>query len=96
MAKKDLHPEYFEDVVVTCNGEEVLTTSGTKQSYNVDIWSGNHPFYQGATSTIVTDEGSVNRFKRRYQGLDSLATVETLSGQQEAAATAKAAAAEKK
>jgi ribosomal protein L31 len=27
----------------------------------VDIWSGNHPFFQGATSTVVTDEGRVNR-----------------------------------
>ena len=57
---------------VFCNGEEVLTTSGTQQSYTVDIWSGNHPFFQGAASTVLTDEGSVNRFKRRYGGLDSL------------------------
>lgn len=30
---------------VFCNGEEVLTVSGTKEKYVVDVWSGNHPFY---------------------------------------------------
>ena len=33
-------------VQVFCNGEEVLTVSGTKKEYVVDVWSGNHPFYQ--------------------------------------------------
>ena len=32
-------------VQVFCNGEEVLTVSGTKEKYVVDVWSGNHPFY---------------------------------------------------
>ena len=30
---------------VICNGEEVLTVSGTKEKYVVDVWSGNHPFF---------------------------------------------------
>jgi large subunit ribosomal protein L31 len=30
---------------VFCNGVEVMTVGGTKESYNVDIYSGNHPFY---------------------------------------------------
>lgn len=79
MRKKELHPDWYDSAVVTCNGEEVLVTSGTKPAYNVDIWSGNHPFYQGVTSTVVTDEGSVNRFKRRYAGLDSLSTITTMA-----------------
>ena len=57
---------------VFCNGEEVLTTSGTQEKYTVDVWSGNHPFFQGAANTVLMDEGSVNRFKRRYGGLDSM------------------------
>ena len=124
MAKKDLHPKWHDEAKVVCNGEEVLTTSGTQGSYTglcwsagvhecvswylvgdsgkehrhmrsrrrpasidrgcragvgavgdrrrrltsvralraaVDIWSGNHPFFQGATSTVVTDEGRVNK-----------------------------------
>ena len=33
MAKKDLHPVWHSEAKVVCNGEEVLTTSGTKNSY---------------------------------------------------------------
>ncbi|KAL4855275.1 50S ribosomal protein L31 [Chlorella vulgaris] len=97
MAKKDIHPKWHSEAKVMCNGEEVLTTSGTQGSYTVDIWSGNHPFFQGATSTVVTDEGRVNRFKRRFAGLDSLATIDTITSVREAkdAKDAKAAAAKK-
>jgi len=36
------------DVVlqVFCNGVEVMTVGGTKDRYNVEVYSGNHPFYQ--------------------------------------------------
>lgn len=79
MRKKGIHPEWYEEAKVVCNGEEVLTTSGTQPGYNVDIWSGNHPFFQGVTTSVVTDEGRVNKFKRRFAGLDSLSAVETTS-----------------
>lgn len=52
----------------------MLTTSGTKASYTVDIWSGNHPFFQGVSTNQLADEGRVNRFKRRYGGLESIST----------------------
>ena len=35
----------------------------------VEVWSGNHPFYQGKTATMVRDEGPLARFRRRYSGL---------------------------
>jgi large subunit ribosomal protein L31 len=89
MRKQGIHPEWHEEAKVVCNGEEVLVTSGTQSDYNVDIWSGNHPFFQGITSSVVTDEGRVNRFKRRFEGLDSLSTVETASEAVAAAAKAK-------
>lgn len=63
---------------VFCNGEEVMTTSGTQEKYTVDIWSGNHPFFKGSSSTVVVDEGRVNRFKRRYAGLDTMADMSTM------------------
>lgn len=80
MMKKDIHPKYYDDAKVICNGEEVLTISGTQKEYNVDVWSGNHPFFQGATSTVVVDEGRVNRFKRRFAGLEKLSAISTISG----------------
>lgn len=33
MAKKDIHPKWHNEAKVMCNGEEVLTTSGTQGSY---------------------------------------------------------------
>ncbi|CAG9462959.1 unnamed protein product [Pedinophyceae sp. YPF-701] len=80
MAKPDIHPEFYEEAKVFCNGEEVMSLGGTKPEYVVDLWSGNHPFFQGATNTVVVDEGRVNRFNRRFAGLDSLGKVETASG----------------
>lgn len=79
MRKKGIHPEWYEESKVVCNGEEVLVTSGTQPDYNVDIWSGNHPYFQGITTSVVTNEGRVNKFKRRFEGLDSLSAVETTS-----------------
>ena len=55
-----------------------MTTSGTQPKYTVDIWSGNHPFFKGSSSTVVVDEGRVNRFKRRYAGLDTMADMSTM------------------
>lgn len=73
------HGRHTPPPQVICNGEEVMTVAGTIPEYNVDIWAGNHPFYQGQTGTIVMDEGRVNRFKRRFDGLDSLSAVSTVS-----------------
>ena len=53
---------------VFCNGQEVMVTSGTMPEYKVDIWSGNHPFFQGSGNSVITDEGRVNRFQRRFAG----------------------------
>eukprot|EP01023_Acetabularia_acetabulum_P004038 TRINITY_DN116_c0_g1_i1.p1 TRINITY_DN116_c0_g1~~TRINITY_DN116_c0_g1_i1.p1 ORF type:complete len:132 (+),score=20.38 TRINITY_DN116_c0_g1_i1:71-466(+) len=80
--KPEIHPEYYEDCPVYCNGEEVMRVGGTKKEYTVDIWSGNHPFFLGQRSSVVVDEGRVNRFKRRFAGLDSLSNVETASSGQ--------------
>jgi large subunit ribosomal protein L31 len=38
-----------------------MRLGGTKPQYNVDIYSGNHPFYLGNRSTMIMDEGQLNR-----------------------------------
>lgn len=45
MRKRDIHPEWHPEAKVFCNGVEVMTVGGTKKEYNVDVYSGNHPFY---------------------------------------------------
>lgn len=46
-----------------------MSTSGTRGEYVVDIWSGNHPFFQGSNNSVVLDEGRVNKFNKRFAGL---------------------------
>jgi hypothetical protein len=61
-----------------------MSCGGTKESYVVDVWSGNHPFYQGAKSTIVVDDGRVSRFNKQFADLaDTFGSVTTLNGDTE-------------
>eukprot|EP00958_Prasinococcus_capsulatus_P020636 scaffold2714_cov413-Prasinococcus_capsulatus_cf.AAC.6 len=51
---------------VYCNGEVVKTTKGTQPEYKVDIWSGNHSFYQGKQTTVVVEGGRLEKFKNKF------------------------------
>merc|ERR1740138_105542 len=79
MAKKGLHPPFYPEAKVFCNGEVVLKVGGSLEEYVVDLWSGNHPFFQGASNAVIIDEGQVNRFKKRFAELERFSTVNTLS-----------------
>ena len=65
MAKDNIHPKWYEESKVFCDGQLVMTVSSTKPQLNVDIWSGNHPFYTGSEKMLDT-EGRVERFMRKY------------------------------
>ncbi|NJN76868.1 MAG: 50S ribosomal protein L31 [Synechococcaceae cyanobacterium RL_1_2] len=65
MPKPDIHPEWYPESKVICNGEVVMTIGSTQPEINVDVWSGNHPFYTG-TQKIIDTEGRVDRFLRKY------------------------------
>jgi large subunit ribosomal protein L31 len=73
MPKAEIHPTWYPDAKVICNGEVVMTTGSTSPELHVDVWSGNHPFYTG-TQKILDTEGRVDRFMRKYGmgGADSL------------------------
>ena len=47
MPKKDIHPKWYYEAKVFCDGQLVMTVGSTKPELNVDILSGNHPFYTG-------------------------------------------------
>lgn len=70
MPKSDIHPEWYPEAKVYCNGEVVMTVGCTKPELHVDVWSGNHPFYTG-TQKIIDTEGRVERFLRKYGMTDS-------------------------
>ncbi len=65
MPKSDIHPTWYPQAKVICNGEVVMTTGSTQPEIHVDVWSGNHPFFTG-TQKILDTEGRVDRFMRKY------------------------------
>ena len=64
--KKEIHPEWYPEAKVICNGEEIMTVGATKPILHVEIWSGNHPFYTGQ-QRLVDTEGQVERFIKRLE-----------------------------
>ncbi|HEY9901989.1 MAG TPA: 50S ribosomal protein L31 [Candidatus Sericytochromatia bacterium] len=70
MPKSDIHPKWYPEAKVYCNGEVVMTIGSTKPEIHVDVWSGNHPFYTG-TQKMIDTEGRVERFMRKYGMLES-------------------------
>jgi large subunit ribosomal protein L31 len=89
MPKSDIHPTWYPEAKVICNGEVVMTTGSTQPEINVEVWSGNHPFYTG-TQKILDTEGRVDRFMRKY----GMGSADSASGAKKAAATAQPAASE--
>ncbi len=66
MPKSDIHPTWYPEAKVYCNGEVVMTVGSTQPELHVDVWSGNHPFFTG-TQKIIDTEGRVERFLRKYR-----------------------------
>ena len=64
--KKDIHPKWYPDAKVYCNGELVMTVGATMPELHVEVWSGTHPFYTGQ-QRIVDTEGQVERFVKRLE-----------------------------
>jgi large subunit ribosomal protein L31 len=71
--KKDIHPDWYPEAKVICNGEVIMTVGSTKPELNVEIWSGNHPFYTGQ-QRLVDTEGQVERFMKRLQRREEIRT----------------------
>ena len=65
MPKSEIHPKWYPDAKVICNGEVVMITGSTQPELHVDVWSGNHPFFTG-TQKILDTEGRVDRFMKKY------------------------------
>ena len=55
MPKTSIHPEWYPNAKVYCDGQLIMKVGSTKPRLNVDIWSGNHPFYTGSEKIIDTE-----------------------------------------
>ena len=69
MPKSEIHPKWFNDATVYCDGKPLCTVGSTKEKLQVDIWLANHPFYSSSL-TLIDTEGRVERFMKKY-GLNS-------------------------
>ena len=64
--KKDIHPTYYTDAVVTCACGNSWTTGSTQKEIRTDVCFKCHPFFTGE-QRIVDTEGQVDRFYKKLQ-----------------------------
>ena len=66
MPKSQIHPTWFIDTAVLCDGKPLCLIGSTKQELQIDIWLANHPFYTDSL-VLVDSEGRVEKFMKKYQ-----------------------------
>lgn len=64
--KKDIHPQFNNEVTVTCACGNSFTTQSTLDSIKVDICSNCHPLYTGKQKFIDT-EGRIDKFNKKME-----------------------------
>ncbi len=65
MPKSEIHPTWFPNASVLCEGKTLCSIGSTKPQLQLDVWLGNHPFYTDS-QTLVDSEGRVERFMKKY------------------------------
>jgi large subunit ribosomal protein L31 len=66
MPKSDIHPTWFKNTPILCDGKPLCYVGSTKSQLQIDVWLANHPFYT-KSQIIVDSEGRVERFMKKYQ-----------------------------
>lgn len=64
--KKDIHPQYHENVKVTCVCGNSFTTGSTKEELKVEICANCHPFYTGKQK-LVDSTQRVEKFQAKME-----------------------------
>ena len=65
MPKSNIHPTWFNEAQVLCDGKQICTTGSTKPKLQMDLWLANHPFYT-KSQILIDSEGRVERFLKKY------------------------------
>nr|YP_010945801.1 ribosomal protein L31 [Ulnaria ulna]WGN98791.1 ribosomal protein L31 [Ulnaria ulna] len=66
MPKADIHPQWFPQTPILCDGKPLCFIGSTRRELQMDIWLGNHPFYND-TTVMIDSEGRVEKFMKKYQ-----------------------------
>lgn len=64
--KKDIHPKYYDEAVVTCACGNTFKTGSTKPELRVEVCSECHPFFTGKQKTSEAG-GRVEKFNKKYK-----------------------------
>ncbi len=62
--KTAIHPQYFNEAVVTCACGKTFVTGSTQETLYTEVCSQCHPFYTGKQMLLDT-AGVVDKFKKR-------------------------------
>jgi large subunit ribosomal protein L31 len=62
--KKETHPKYYDDSVVTCSCGASFNIGSTKKEVKTEVCSACHPFYTGKKK-ILDSMGRVERFRQK-------------------------------
>jgi large subunit ribosomal protein L31 len=65
MPKRNLHPNWFPNTPILCDGKPLGLIGSTKSELQVDMWLANHPFYT-KSQVMIDSEGRVERFMKKY------------------------------
>ena len=66
MPKAQIHPLWFPQTPILCDGKPLCFIGSTRRELQIDIWLGNHPFYND-TTVMIDSEGRVEKFMKKYQ-----------------------------
>lgn len=66
MPKIDIHPKWFPNTKIMCDGKPICYIGSTRKELQVDIWLANHPFYS-SSQVLIDSEGRVEKFMKKYQ-----------------------------
>ncbi|MEX0919044.1 MAG: 50S ribosomal protein L31 [Candidatus Paceibacterota bacterium] len=64
--KKDIHPKYYDQAVITCACGHVFPVGSTKEKMTVEVCSQCHPFFTGKEK-IMDTAGRVEKFRARQK-----------------------------
>jgi len=68
--KTKIHPQFYDDAVVTCSCGNTFTTGSTKKQITIEVCHRCHPFYTGEQRYIDT-KGKVDRFEKQRKAAAS-------------------------
>lgn len=59
------NPIWFTNVALYNEGRILCFVNSTKSKLEIDLWLGNHPFYN-KSSKLVDTEGRIEKFNKKY------------------------------